>query len=232
KKSGGFNDYPFGFLLSSCSLVSFVGIKITIMLEDKEFQQRIGRIEGLVHEIEAIADPALQATARELVQTLLALHGAGLARMLNIIAQAGAAGSAMMDDLARDDLVGSLLLLHGLHPLDLETRVRQALDTVRPDLGSHGGHVELLGVTTEGAIRLRLEGNCHGCASSRATLQHAIEEAIYAAAPDVTAIEVDGTVENESAPPAGFIPMAQLLGAGGAIHSNDGGDYGRAEGST
>ena len=73
--------------------------------------------------------------------------------------------------------MGGLLLLHGLHPLDLEARVRQALDKVRPYLRSHGGNVELLGVD-EGVVRLRLEGSCHGCPSSAATMRQTIEEAI------------------------------------------------------
>jgi Fe-S cluster biogenesis protein NfuA len=82
-----------------------------------------------------------------------------------------------------------------LHPLDLETRVRGALESVKPRLGQHGGSVELIGVTPEGGIKLRLEGNCHGCPSSRVTLKSSIEEAIYAAAPDVTGMEVEGAVD-------------------------------------
>ena len=90
---------------------------------------------------------------------------------------------------------GCILLLHGLHPLDLETRVRQALDKVRPLLRSHGGNVELLGLAG-GVARLRMLGSCDGCPSSAMTLKTAIEEAIYEKAPDVTAIEVDGTATN------------------------------------
>ena len=104
---------------------------------------------------------------------------------------AGEAGAAILDACARDDVVGGLLLLHGLHPLDLEARVRQALEQVRPYLRSHGGNVELLGVG-DGVVRLRLEGSCHGCPSSAVTMKQTIEEAILAKAPDVTAVEVEG----------------------------------------
>ena len=94
--------------------------------------------------------------------------------------------------------------------------MQQALEKVRPYLFSHGGNVELLEVTDEGAVSLRLEGSCHGCPSSQITLKYSIEEAIYAAAPDVTAIHVQGTVENQPvaqqpARSASFIPMADLL---------------------
>jgi len=56
--------------------------------------------------------------------------------------------------------------------------------------------VAVIGVTPEGGIKLRLEGNCNGCPSSRVTLKSSIEEAIYAAAPDVTGLEVEGAVDN------------------------------------
>ena len=71
--------------------------------------------------------------------------------------------------------MASLLLVHGLHPYDVETRVARALDGVRPYLGSHGGDVELLGVTDDGVVRLRLLGSCDGCPSSSVTLKLAVE---------------------------------------------------------
>jgi Fe-S cluster biogenesis protein NfuA/nitrite reductase/ring-hydroxylating ferredoxin subunit len=103
------------------------------------------------------------------------------------------AGSEMIDRFGEDDLVASLLLLYGLHPLDVEARVLVALDKVRPYLRSHGGNVDLLGVQ-EGIVRLQLQGSCNGCASSAMTLNLAIEEAIYNAAPDIVALEVEGVV--------------------------------------
>jgi nitrite reductase/ring-hydroxylating ferredoxin subunit len=64
-----------------------------------------------------------------------------------------------------------------------------------------------------GAVTLRLEGNCHGCPSSSATLKLAVEEAIYEAAPDVTAIIVQGSIEEHS-PAIAFVPLSQLGGNG------------------
>ena len=163
------------------------------MVEDKNVQQQMQRVEELVQAIDSWADPNLRAKAVELVQTLMDFHGAGLDRMMEITANTGASGYAIFDDFARDELVGNLLLLYGLHPLDLETRIKQALDKVRPSLSLHEGDVELLGIN-DGIVHLSLQGNCDGCASSAATLKHTIEEAIYAAAPDVAAIEVEGVV--------------------------------------
>ena len=98
------------------------------------------------------------------------LYGAGLERMLEILAEAGRLDQVALDALAADDLVASLLLVHGLHPHDVGTRVAAALDSVRPYLGSHGGDVELLGVDADGVVRLRLLGSCDGCPSSSVTL--------------------------------------------------------------
>ncbi|HYY56429.1 MAG TPA: NifU family protein [Pyrinomonadaceae bacterium] len=176
---------------------------------DKEFQQRVQRVEELIREIELVADPDTRAKAVELVQLLMDFHGAGLERLMEVVAEAGEPGHSIIDDFARDGLVSSLLLLYGLHPLELETRVVQALDKVRPYLGSHGGDVELIRID-EGVVHLRMQGSCNGCPSSAMTLKLAIEEGIYEAAPDVTAIEVEGVVEPPV--PSGLVQLGKPKG--------------------
>lgn len=161
---------------------------------DNDFRGRIGRIETLIEEIERFADPAAQARAREIVQALLEFHGAALANLIGHVAKAGTPGRAIMETIARDDLTSNLLLLHDLHPHDLGARVTRALDLVRPQLASHGGDVELLGLD-DGVVRLRMKGSCNGCPSSAATLRQTIETAIYDAAPDIAEIQVEGVVE-------------------------------------
>lgn len=186
-------------------------------LEEKAIQERIGRIEMLIGQIEGSPDSVVRNCAVELVGTIMELHGLGIERMLDTTWEKGAAGQELIDNFAQDDLLRSLLLLHGLHPLDLETRVTQALDKVRPYLGSHGGNVELLG-TDEGVVRLRLQGSCNGCASSAMTLKLAIEEAMHEFAPDIARMEVEGVVEHEppkpkGIPAGGFIPLTAVRGA-------------------
>jgi Fe-S cluster biogenesis protein NfuA/nitrite reductase/ring-hydroxylating ferredoxin subunit len=169
------------------------------------------KIEGLVRTIENLPDAAARTSALALMQALMEFHGAGLERLMELIADAGEPGYAVFDKFAADDLVGSLLLLYGLHPLPIETRVTQALDKVRPYLDSHGGNVELLGIA-DGVVRLRMQGSCKSCPSSAMTLKLAIEEAIYAAAPDVVAIEAEGVAEQ---PPAtGFVQIGKSPGNG------------------
>jgi Fe-S cluster biogenesis protein NfuA len=169
-------------------------------------EEQIELITTLVAQIERSSDPAAQSAAREMVQALLDLHTAGFARMLELIGQSGD-GRAIFEACLEDDLVGHLLLLHGLHPEDLDTRVRRALDQVRPYLQSHGGDVELLEIV-DGTVELRLQGSCHGCPSSLATLQSTIERAIYEAAPDVAGIQVAGLAE-PAAPPT-FVSLETL----------------------
>jgi Fe-S cluster biogenesis protein NfuA/nitrite reductase/ring-hydroxylating ferredoxin subunit len=135
-------------------------------------------------------------TAEELVRLLVGLYGDGLSHIVAALAEQGPPGAAMLDKLTEDPLVESLLLLHDLHPLDVDARVQRALDRVRPYLGSHAGGVEYLGVSDRVA-RLRLEGSCHGCPSSTATVQLAITGAVKDAAPEVD----DVVVEGMTAPP-------------------------------
>jgi Fe-S cluster biogenesis protein NfuA/nitrite reductase/ring-hydroxylating ferredoxin subunit len=144
--------------------------------------------------------------SEELVRLVVDLYGAGLERLLEIAHETGRLDDVLLDRLADDDLVASLLAVHGLHPHSVETRVARALDGVRPYLGSHGGDVEFLGLSEGGAVRLRMLGSCDGCASSAVTLTLAVETAVQAAAPEVTGIEV------EEAPSAGpsVIPVSAL----------------------
>jgi Fe-S cluster biogenesis protein NfuA len=167
--------------------------------DGREFRAQMERLDALLQEVEHLPDPRARDDVRELVRAVLDLHGAGLARVLDHLADAGSAGAALQDALARDEVVGGLLLLHGLHPLDFETRVLLALEHVRPRLRAHGGGVELLGAA-DGVVRLRLTGHCHGCPSSAATLRQTVEEAILGQAPDAVAIEVEGEGQRPATP--------------------------------
>jgi Fe-S cluster biogenesis protein NfuA len=174
----------------------------TLDHDARDFHDRLRRLDELLDDAERYADPAAQAHTREVVRAVLDLHGIGLARILDHLAAAGEAGAAALDACARDDVAGGLLLLHGLHPLDLETRVNQALDQVRPRLRSHGGDVELV-AAADGVVRLRLTGHCHSCPSSSATIRQTVEEAILARAPDAAALEVEGAAPDSPTTPDG-----------------------------
>ncbi len=177
-------------------------------------EELVERVQDLLGSLDEIADPLAQARVQELVGAVLELYGAGLDRILGILTDAGDAGLPIRDELLDDGIVASLLLIHGLYPVPLEERVVQALDSVRPFLASHGGNVELLSVE-DGIARLQLQGSCNGCPSSAATLEHALREAIDAAAPDLLGLEVEGAVGLEDVQddkPGLSLPMVQVGG--------------------
>jgi Fe-S cluster biogenesis protein NfuA len=178
------------------------------MTVERDISPCIERIDAVLRDVEGISDPAVRGQVQELVGCLLDYHAAALARLLQVVREQAPANS-LAKSLAADGLVASLLLLHGLHPADLPTRVAQALDSARPYLESHGGNVLLLGID-DGVVHLRLQGSCHGCPSSAATLKTRIERAIVEAAPDVTAVVVDGLESAAPPPVANFVPLTQL----------------------
>ncbi len=178
-------------------------------------EELVERVQELLGSLDEIADPFAQQRVQELIGAVLELYGAGLDRILGVVADAGEPGLPIRDALLEDGIVASLLLIHGLYPVPLEERVIQALDSVRPFLASHGGNVELLSVE-DGVARLQLQGSCNGCPSSAATLEHALREAIDAAAPDLLGLEVEGAVgleDSKDDKASGLsLPMVQVGG--------------------
>jgi len=147
------------------------------------------KIERLLDELAAEADPRVYDKAVEVIRLTTELYGAGLARVMEL---AKDESPVLVDLLAGDALIASLLAVHDLHPEDLTSRVEEALDRVRPFLGQHAGDVEFVAVDGDaGAVLLRLRGSCDGCPSSAVTLKLAIERAILDAAPEITRIDVD-----------------------------------------
>jgi len=178
-------------------------------------EELVERVQDLLGSLDDIADPFAQQRVQELIGAVLELYGAGLDRILGVVRDAGEAGLPIREALLEDGIVASLLLIHGLFPVPLEERVIEALDSVRPFLASHGGNVELLSVQ-DGVARLQLQGSCNGCPSSAATLEHALREAIDAAAPDLLGLEVEGAVGLEDLTddkaPGLSLPMVQVGG--------------------
>jgi Fe-S cluster biogenesis protein NfuA len=179
------------------------------MADDKDFQLKVQRIGQLVGDLEKIGDPEARASAKALVQLVLDLHAAGFERVMEIIAQSGEAGLHTIDDLGRDPLVSSLLVLYGLHPLDLESRITQAVEKVRPRVHKGGGELDLLGIDS-GAVRLHLRVTGHACGSTGKTLKAMVEDALYEAAPDLNGLVIEGV--DDQAGSSGFVPLGRLGG--------------------
>lgn len=179
------------------------------MENEKDFQVRVQKIGELVQELDSIGDPAVRARAKELVQSLLELHGAGLERILEVIFQNGEGGAQVIDKLGRDALVSSLLILYGLHPDELHTRVERKLEDIGSKLRKAGAEAELI-ATEGGNVRVQVRIDQHTCGSTARTVQSMIEDAMYEAAPDLKSIVIDGL---EKPVAAGFVALGSLQAA-------------------
>jgi Fe-S cluster biogenesis protein NfuA len=146
------------------------------------------RLHQLAADVKDLDHTETSGRTRDLLQTVLDFHRAGLAQLVDLIRREGDAGRQILDNAAQDGLVANLLLLHGLHPTDLEARTCQALDQVRPFLHSQGSQVDLVAVADD-AVRLRIHRSGAGYPASEHMLRAAIEEAIAATAPDVRLVE-------------------------------------------
>ena len=182
------------------------------LAEERAPSELVGDVERLLADLEALGDPIACERATAVVQALLELYGAGLARMVEEISARD--DGTLAEAFAEDELISHLLLLHGLHPVSLQDRVLGALDEVRPYLESHGGNVELVDVE-EPVVRLRMQGSCSGCPSSSVTLKLAIEDAIHKAAPEIEDVIADDVVAPEPSPLLAGGPVLEVTQAAG-----------------
>jgi Fe-S cluster biogenesis protein NfuA/nitrite reductase/ring-hydroxylating ferredoxin subunit len=154
-------------------------------------EQLVEIVQELQARLESAADPATRELAEEVVSAIVQMYGAGLERIVGGLLDAGEEGRQIATRLSEDPLVATLLLIHDLHPVPLEQRVQEALDSVRPYMESHGGNVELLSIE-HGVARIHLRGSCSDCSASSVTLELAIKQALEQAAPDLDGLEVEG----------------------------------------
>ena len=152
-------------------------------------------IEEQLEKVQSLEPPQAREAALGLAQAILDLHAAALERMLEIVSESQD-GAQLIDMIASDPQAGSVLLLHGLHPLDLASRVKSALED--PAFHSRGANVELVSVE-DGAVRVRVEGG--------PALRSAVDRAIWEAAPDARELIVD----DGNGHAQGFVPIEELL---------------------
>jgi Fe-S cluster biogenesis protein NfuA/nitrite reductase/ring-hydroxylating ferredoxin subunit len=149
------------------------------------------RVQELQDRLDSAGDPATRKLAEELVSAVVQMYGEGLERILERLLAGSETGEQIAISLTDDPYLATLLLIHDLHPVPLEVRVQEALDSVRPYMESHGGNVELLSLEN-GIARIHLRGSCSDCSASAVTLELAIKQALEHAAPDLEGLEVEG----------------------------------------
>jgi Fe-S cluster biogenesis protein NfuA len=163
----------------------------------------------LVEQLESGTDPSVRGMAKELLESLMSLHGAAIERILEIASEAAEPGEAIIRKWGNDELVSSVLLLYGLHPEPLDARVVRALENSRGFLESHSASAELVSIREDGAVTVRLEvKSSGGCGSSGAIVKSTLEAALQNAAPDATSIVVEEVGALLRQP--GFVSVKQL----------------------
>jgi Fe-S cluster biogenesis protein NfuA len=177
---------------------------------DGAFQDQIRQLGKLIVQLDQFPDGPQKSACKELVQLLMDIHGIGLERMMEIVFEVGNHGSEVIDKLAKDPVVGSLLLLYSLHPDDLETRVRKAMENMRPRLRKLSCSADVLRVE-DGAVQVQVTTTAHGCSSSTKDVRAIVEDCVYEFAPDVVALEILGLEEPSR---TGFVALDSLLGNG------------------
>jgi len=174
------------------------------------FRDQIRQLGKLITQFDQMPDGPQKAACRELVQLLMDVHGAGLERMMEIVFENGNAGNTIIDNLAKDSVVSSLLVLYSLHPDDLESRVRKALEQMRPRLRKLACSAELVRIE-QGVVSVQVTTTGHSCGSSTNDVRAIVEDGVYEFAPDLAALDVLGL---EQPPSSGFVALESLMGRG------------------
>jgi NifU-like domain len=168
-----------------------------------EFQARAEQVEHLVERIREVSDESLRNTALKLLQSVMDLHGEGIARIVEMLSESEAGRSSLFK-LGSDPLICGLLVLYGVHPVSLEGRVAAAIDRIAPKVRKQRARVELVSIV-DSVVRLKIERTGNGSQSD--VLTRMIEQVVREAAPEVVDIVFEGVI------PSGFIPINMIQAA-------------------
>jgi Fe-S cluster biogenesis protein NfuA len=167
-------------------------------LADATVRERLTRLDELLAQVEAIPGPSGE-LALDAVSALAEVYGEALARAVGYADDA----PDVLAALTGDELLGHLLVMHGVHPDPVEHRITHALDQLRPALQERGGDVELAGIN-HGVATVRL--SIKGCSS--AGVEDAVREAVLAVAPELSDV---ARAPATGRPEAAFVPLDALM---------------------
>ncbi|MEM6530970.1 MAG: NifU family protein [Myxococcota bacterium] len=166
-----------------------------VVPEESELEESLNDLARLEAVIERWEETQIR-TVTAVRETVERLNREALRRLIKAVKDVPEARGALKEAVS-DPLLRSVLDYHGLLKAprkSLEERVREAIESVRPQLQSHGGDAELVGIRDGSVAEVRLTGNCNGCPSSSITLHHGVEEAIAVHAPEIErVVQVRGT---------------------------------------
>jgi hypothetical protein len=152
-----------------------------------DLQAESAQLERILGELRELVNPAAWLRVEQALSITTRLYGAGLANALEHATAAGAREAELAALLDGDELLASLLVLHGLHPLTTDARVRRTAAALGSELGCALEVVEL----GPSRLTLRTNGDLGGAMSPRVA-EGVIRRALEAAAPELTAVDIVG----------------------------------------
>ncbi|MFW0754097.1 hypothetical protein ACN1C3_05005 [Pseudomonas sp. H11T01] len=172
----------------------------------QELDEQVTRLQELLDTLDGLADPTARSAAQELLRVVIRLHSLGLADLLEIVQEAGTQpADTLLPRFTANPRVRGLLLLHDLHPEDLPTRARKAVERLRPHLGVKNVCADLAGVDGK-VVRINVNASDpNGVLPSAALLRQEIEEVLGEMVPDAEELVIDGL--NTLTAHAGFVPL-------------------------
>ncbi len=176
--------------------------------EERDGEELIGQLNFLVEQLEQYPDAEVREKALDLVQIIINIYGESLRRMIATL-QSEPNCDQILLRMVNDEVIRSLLLIHGLMPVSLYDRIAAKLNEIRPYLLSQGCDVELLGIDNARA-RIRLMRHGKG-APPIAALKAEIENELTAAAPDILGVEVEGLSEKIEATAKAAAALGRMI---------------------
>lgn len=143
-------------------------------------------IDTVLAEVHTHAGPNARDAVETLIRDIMTFYGTGLTHIVDTIH--AATGPDLIHRLAADPLISAQLALHDLHPVELTTRLRHALNNAKQRLGTHATDITLTGVDGNGKVRIQIPPGC-----GTDTIRDIIETAITELAPDTEGIQFDTT---------------------------------------
>ena len=176
-------------------------------METQSLRASSEQLDALLRELDDHADPSVRSRVRDVVGLLMELHAASLQRALELAGDAALGSPALVTRLADDAIVGPLLVVHGLHPHDPETRASRALERLRPRIAASGCRASIASMD-EGRITIRVDGLPRLAQPAAGELTALVETTIAEAAPEMTAVTIEGGEAASAAAPAP--PLIQI----------------------
>ena len=177
-------------------------------IEEPAGEELVARLNSLVKELEQYPDTEVRDKALDLVQIILQLYGESLRRIIATL-ESEPHREQILARLTGDEVIRSILLIHGLMPVNLYDRVAAKLNELRPYLVSQGCDVELLGID-DARARMRLMRSGKG-APPIAVLKGEIENALSEVAPDLAGVEIEGLSEQIEATAKAVAAIGRMI---------------------